>query len=135
MAEQPPVQPPPQAPPPAATGSGMTPPVAGLVAYLLGWIGGLIVIVMEKENREVKFFGWQAIALDVSAVVAFFALFIVGVIFAIAVPPLGGLLIFIAYLALLGDGILHIVLAVQAYQGHATRVPLIGDWAAKQAGI
>jgi uncharacterized membrane protein len=135
MAEQPPVQSTPQNPPPPASGSGLSRPAAGLVAYLLGWIGGLIVILVEKENREVKFYGWQAIALDVTSAVVFIVLFFLGLILGIAVPPLGFLLLVVAYLAILGDLVLHVVLAIQAYQGQATRLPLIGGWAANQAGI
>ena len=84
-------------------------------------------LLIEKDNREVKFNAWQSIGIDV----AFVALYIVITILSIIVHVLGilGLFLWIGYI------ILRILLMVRAYQGQIMRLPVIGDFAANQAGL
>src|SRR5437899_4364801 len=92
--------PPPSAPPPASSGgTGLSPNVAGLLCYLFGWIGGLVFLLIEKENREVKFHAWQSIALSVAVVALYIVVVIISVI--LAVVHLG-FLAFLLYLVLYG---------------------------------
>jgi uncharacterized membrane protein len=124
----PPYQPPPQAPPPATSGgSGLSPNIAGLLCYLLGILGGIIFVLIEKENREVRFNAFQSLGLGAAYIVGVILFAILGAI----VRPLGfvGSLLGLAYL------ILSIVLMVRAYQGQIMKLPVIGDWAAQQAGL
>ena len=37
------------------TSTGIQANVAGLLSYVLGWISGLIFILIEKENKFVRF--------------------------------------------------------------------------------
>jgi len=37
------------------TSTGINPTVAGLLSYLLGFVTGIIFLVIEKENRFVRF--------------------------------------------------------------------------------
>jgi uncharacterized membrane protein len=34
---------------------GVSENIAGLLAYILGWISGIILLVIEKENKFVRF--------------------------------------------------------------------------------
>ena len=43
------------------TSTGINPTVAGLLCYLLGFVTGIIFLVLEKENRFVRFHAMQSI--------------------------------------------------------------------------
>ena len=106
------------------TSSGIQPNVAGLLAYVLGLVTGIIFLVIEKENKFVRFHAVQAIVLSVGLTVA-------GVVLSL-LPVIGvvlGLLINLAGLAL------WIVCMIKAYQGELFRLPVAGDIAAKQVSI
>src|SRR4030042_1866684 len=49
--------------------TGMEPKIAILIAYLFGWIGGLIIWLIEKENKFVKWNALQALILGITEVV------------------------------------------------------------------
>ena len=42
-------------------GTGMDPKIAGLLTYLLGWVTGLIFLLIEKDDSFVKFHAWQSV--------------------------------------------------------------------------
>ncbi|MEA2646749.1 MAG: hypothetical protein QOE92_1832 [Chloroflexota bacterium] len=128
MSEQPPSQPPPQAPPPASGGgTGLQPNVAALLCDLLCLVGGIVFLVIEKENREVKFHAWQSIILFG----AYIVLYIVLTILAFIIPPIAILGLFLG----LGYLVVTIILMIRSYQGQLMKLPIIGDFAAQQAGL
>ena len=43
------------------TSSGMQQNVAGLLCYLAWWVTGIIFLIIEKENKFVRFHAWQSI--------------------------------------------------------------------------
>ena len=43
------------------TTTGMEPNLEGLLCYVLGWITGLIFLIIEKENQFVRFHAVQSI--------------------------------------------------------------------------
>jgi uncharacterized membrane protein len=45
----------------AKTSNGLEENVAGLLCYVLGWITGLVFILIEKENKFVRFHAMQSI--------------------------------------------------------------------------
>lgn len=103
---------------------GLDENITGLLAYALGWISGLIVILVEKDNDFVRFHAMQSI-------LTFGALTVLSLLFS-------NLLVFflflIPFLNLLGV-VLWILLMVKAYQGERYKLPVIGDlaeeWAVK----
>lgn len=105
------------------TSTGLEENVAGLLCYVLGWVSGIIFLLLEKENKFVRFHAIQSI-------VVFGALSVIMIILS-WIP-------FIRYfinwlLALLGF-ILWIVLMVKAYQGNKYKLPWAGDFAEKRTG-
>ena len=102
------------------TSTGIQPNVAGLLAYVVGFITGIIFLAIEKENKFVKFHAMQSI-------MCFAVLFVLSLI--LSFVPLLAMLMNLATLAL------WILCMVQAYQGRWFRVPAIGDLAAKQVGL
>ena len=55
----------------AKSSTGMEPKIAVLLAYLFSWLGGLIILLIEKENKFVKFHALQALILGITEIVCF----------------------------------------------------------------
>ena len=97
------------------TSTGLQENMASLLCYLLGWVTGIIFLLLEPKNRTVRFHAFQSI-------IVFGALSIFWVVFWYV---LWWLYWIIQVLAL----ILWIVLMVRAYQGQKWKVPVAGDLA------
>jgi uncharacterized membrane protein len=116
-----------------AGSAGLTANVAGALAYLLGPITGILFLVIEPYNKNpnVRFHAWQSIALCVAWIVFWIVMTVVlGFlsVFALILTPI------LLLLPLLGFA-LWLYLMWKAYQGEQWRLPLVGDFAAKQAGM
>ena len=100
------------------TSTGLQAQIAALLCYLLGFISGIVFILVEKENKFVRFHAMQSI-------LTFGALFVLQAVLPI-VPIVGWILIpLVAVLNL----ILWILLMVKAYQGETFKLPVVGDMA------
>ena len=105
------------------TSTGLNENVAGLLCYVLGWISGVVFILIEPENKFVRFHAIQSI-------VTFGVLNVVGFILN-WIPVIWG---FISWgISVLGF-IIWIVLMVKAYQGTKYKLPWAGDFAEKRTG-
>ena len=109
--------------PQESSSTGLDPNVAGLLCYLAWFITGIVFIVIEKENRYVRFHAFQSLAV-------FGALFVLSVILPV-LPLIGPPL---SVLVGVGSLILWILLMVKAYQGERFKIPVAGDWAEDQSG-
>ena len=114
--------------------TGMSANVAGLLCYVAGWITGIVFAVLEKKSTFVKFHAWQSI---MTFGVLTVAQIILAMISGIAFSTLAlGLWRFVNVLGVLVWVIvvgLWIALVVTAAMGKMWKVPLVGDWAEKQA--
>jgi uncharacterized membrane protein len=122
---------------PAGAGTAMSSNVAGLLCYILGFISGIIFLVIEpyKNDKFVRFHAFQSIFFNVAVIVFWIAYMIVASILGFvsmgllaAVMGLVGLLISLAILAY------WIYLMYEAYNNVLYKIPFIGDLAAKQVG-
>ena len=121
--------------PTPAANTGMSNNVAGLLCYVFGWITGLIFLLIDpyKNEKFVRFHAFQSIFFNLGLIVVYFAFAILGLI--LAVMHLG-LLMFPLYMVLgLGIFATWIFLMYKAYNNETFKLPLIGDFAAKQAGL
>lgn len=114
----------PESPPRRSASTGLDTHVASALCYLLGIFSALAFLVIEKDDREVRFHAYQSLA-------TFGGLMVVSVA-ASVIPLLGGL---ISALLWPLSVILWIVLMVKALQGDRFHLPVIGDWAEDQAEI
>lgn len=120
--------------------------VAAALGYPIGIIA-IICLIMEKENRFVKFHALQSILLHVAFIVVAIAVWIIGIILVIAgiaasaatnSSALGGLfsmlfgLIWLAVIAAYIGGLIYA--AVKAYGGNKFLLPVIGGMAEKWSG-
>lgn len=113
------------------SGSGLEPNVAALLAYLFLLIGGIVFILIEKENKFVRFAAAQSIVLGILwAAIWMVVPFLIGAL-AIATGGLGALLGLLFPLIGLGFLILWIMLMVKAYQNQEWELPVIGKIARK----
>jgi len=101
------------------TSTGLTENVAGLLCYVVGWVSGLIFLLIEPENKFVRFHAFQSIivfgAISVAEMI-FFWVYILNVII-----WLFGLALWVA-------------LMIIAYQGRKYKLPWAGNLAEKWAG-
>lgn len=133
--QNPATPPPPPAPaaPPAQASSGLQQNVACLLAYLFSWLGGLIILIVEKQNKFVKFNAAQSLFLGIVYFVLLIVLEIINGAFlfvSLALFSLFGVLIAligIAYLAL------SIFLIYKSYNGFKIKLPIIGNIAENMA--
>jgi uncharacterized membrane protein len=120
------------APQPTPTqGTGLSPNVAGALAYLLGPITGIIFLVIEKNDQFVRFHAMQSTVLGLAWIVASFVL---SVVFG-AIPVIGWLFGFLLSIVMaIGGVVLWLLLMFKAYQGQEWELPWVGQFARKQLG-
>lgn len=114
----------------SSTSTGLEPHVGSLLAYAFGWISGLILFLMETENREVRFHAAQSILLCIALLAVYIPLFVLSLV------PVIGFLGWLATVAVgLGAFALWIYLLIQGWNLHHVKLPMIGDmaeqWAAR----
>ena len=109
---------------PGKSSTGMQPNFAALLAYVFGVITGLIFFLVEKESLFVKFHAMQSICVSI-------AVFVLSLVL-MFIPVLGWAALLLLQLAVF---VFWIICMIKAYQGRWYRLPIIGDFAAKQAGV
>jgi uncharacterized membrane protein len=95
--------------------------IEGLLCYVLGWITGIVFLVLEKENKFVRFHAMQSLA---TFLAFFIILFIVGMI-----PLIGWFFHMIGWIIMV---ILWLFLMYKAFKGERYKLPVVGDFAEKQ---
>jgi uncharacterized membrane protein len=104
--------------------SGLSTNAAGALAYVT-IIPAIIFLIVEPYNKNslVRFHSWQSIFLGI----AFFAISFVNI-----VPILGQIVFLVAGLALF---VVWIMAVLKALKGERFMIPVIGKFAAQQAGV
>ena len=101
--------------------TGLDENVAGLLCYVLGWVSGLVFVLIEQESKFVRFHAIQSIYVFGTITVA-------GIVLG-WIPWIG--VVFTSIIGLLGF-VLWIVLMIKAYQGAKYKLPWAGNLAEKQ---
>lgn len=103
------------------TSVGLSENIAGSLAYLFGFFSGIIFLLIERENRFVRFHAFQSIYLSI----VFFTVFtvlgmlpVIGWLSGVILSPIGL--------------VLWIILMLNAYNGKYSKIFYIGDLAEKQ---
>lgn len=100
------------------TSLGLESNISAFLCYVLGWISGLVIILIEKDDQFVRFHAMQSI-------ITFGALTLLTIAFGSVFFIFGFL---IGLINLIGI-VLWILLMVKAYQGEKFKLPIIGDLA------
>jgi uncharacterized membrane protein len=114
---------------PATTqAAGLTDNVASALCYAMGFITGILFLVLEpySRNRQIRFHAFQAIFLNVACLVIWYAWIFISM-------ASGTLLLFLSPLVSLAIFILWLFMIFKAYQGEKIVLPVIGPLAEKQA--
>lgn len=111
--------------PPQTAQSGLSDNAAGAIAYIT-IIPAIIFLAIDpyKNSSYVRFHAWQCIFLCIAAVALDLVLTIIPVVGWILLPFVG-----------LGILIVAIFAIIKALNGIRWEIPLIGKYAAKQAGL
>lgn len=98
--------------------TGISDPIAGLLCYILGWITGLIFLIVERRSRFVRFHAAQS-------VIVFSAITVLGIIVP-QISYIGGILY-----ALLSavSFIIWLFMMITAAQGKTIRIPVVAELA------
>ncbi len=99
--------------------TGLDENVAGFFCYLLGFVTGMVFLVVEKESRFVKFHARQS-------TITFLGLFVLSFVVG-WIPLLGGLVLILSL-------ILWFILMVKALRGEKYVLPIVGKLAEEKTG-
>ena len=102
------------------TSTGFDANVAAALSYLVGFVTGLIFLLVEKENRFVRFHAMQS-------TLVFIGIVLVDILLQI-IPIMGTLVVLFVVMPL--SAALWLFLMYKAYQGEEFKLPLVGQMAA-----
>ena len=125
--------PPPPLPPTGAGGPsnlGLAPNVGALLCYVpccIGLIFSIVVAIVEKQSRYLRFHAFQSLLFHAALVVCWVGLTIVG--FILGAIHLGLIMIPIQLLVGLAVLGLHILLMIKAYNNEQYELPTLGAMA------
>jgi len=102
------------------TSIGFDANIAAALSYLVGFVTGIIFLVVEKENRFVRFHAMQS-------TLVFAGIVVIDILVKI-VPFFGALVV--VFVIIPASAVLWLLLMYKAYQGEEFRLPVVGDFAA-----
>jgi uncharacterized membrane protein len=122
------------------TSTGLEENIASALCYVVVWITGIVFLLLEKDNKTIRFHALQSI-------LTFLPLTILGWLFGwlgtpsvswrpgyeYSLNPGNQALIYLSWLIWVIMVILWIILIIKAYQGEKFKLPVVGDIAEKNA--
>ena len=121
---------------PQPVSAGISDNAAGAICYLLGFITGILFLVLApyNQNRNVRFHAFQSIFLNIAWVVLWIAVTIVTIALH-AIPIIGAIIgILLGFGLWIGALIVWLFMMFKTYNGEMIVLPVIGPMAQKQAG-
>ena len=104
------------------TSMGLEENVAGLLCYVLGWLSGIVFLILEKDNRTVRYHALQSC-------IVFGILTVILIIFSFIPSVIGTILSIIIWIISL---LAWVFLMLKAYQGQMYKVRWVGEYVEKQ---
>jgi len=123
---------------PAPTAAGLQPNVAAALAYLAGFITGIIFLLIDpfKADRFVRFHAFQSIFFNVAWIGFWIVWMIVGMVLGAVTKGLFFIVeLPVNLMIMVGGFCLWAFLMYSASQRKTFKIPIIGALAAKQAGL
>ena len=119
---------------PGACTSGLEPNIAAVLSYLVMVppITPVIMLLIEKEDRYVRFHALQGLLLGLLSFLAIFGLEMVAQAVGFVSRPLEIILNILIFMSGSGIFFLWIYLLIRAYQAKSVKVPIVGDEAARR---
>ena len=127
--------------PPGTTQGGIAANVAAMLTYIPVCLVGLVCAILfafildpYKKDRFIRFHAWQSLAAHAAILVLSIGWTMVSALLT-SIVHLFALITFpVSIIIGLGGLVLMIILMIKAYNGETYKLPLVGDWAEKQAG-
>ncbi len=110
--------------PKTKTTLGIDENIEALLSYVLGWVSGVILLALERDNPFVRFHAAQSLAV-------FLPLFVMIIIIG-ALPFVGWALSWMISIFTL---LLWLFLMFKAFKGEKYKLPIVGDFAEKQSSL
>lgn len=112
------------------TSIGLDENVASAVAYVFGFLSGIVLFLVETENQKVRFHAAQSMVLFAGLVAVSIGVTLFGILIDVVMPNLAGFLVgILVSLGSLGVSLVALVLwlylIVRAYQGANPRIPVV----------
>lgn len=101
--------------------------IAAALSYVVGIVTGIIFLVVEKENKFVRFHAMQSVLLSVLLIIVNIALNILR-----HIPLIGFVAGMASWLVSVAAFVLFIFLIIKAYQKETYKLPVLGDVAESQ---
>lgn len=114
-------------------GSGLAPNVASLLCYVCTFVTGIVFLVLEKNNKEVRFHAWQAIFFGVAVLGIQIIISVMGAVLGAISYYLAILPTILTPLVWLLFFIFWVICLIKAYNGEHYHLPIIGPLAENQA--
>lgn len=102
-------------------GTGLPPNLAATLAYAFGAVSGIAMLMIERDDKFVRFHAWQSTLTFVAALLAS--------LLVASFPVVGGLLNAILTIGVVA---LWILLMVKAFSGERFKLPYVGEIAEQQ---
>jgi uncharacterized membrane protein len=119
----------------ATQSSGMDPKLAGLLAYLVPPITGIIFFLIEKTNQVVRWHAAQSIVFGIAWIVLWIAFTVLSMVLTAILPIIGTIIGFLIWIVVfLGGVVLWIVCLIKGYSGQVWRMPIIAPYADRLMG-
>lgn len=106
------------------TSLGLDENIEALLSYVLGWITGIVFLLLEKDNKFVRFHAMQSTITFLGFTVLSIVLIPLGYL-----PLIGILFGLIGWLIGVVAIITWIVCMIKAYQGERFKLPIVGGLA------
>jgi uncharacterized membrane protein len=119
-------------PTPGKTQLGLEPNLAGLLCYApccIGLVVSIVTVIVEKQNRFVKFHAFQSLLLHGGYLVLWLGLLVAGIVLGSISGMLSMLLFPVQIVVGLGVFALTVYLMVKAYNGEEWKLPTLGELA------
>jgi uncharacterized membrane protein len=122
---------------PAASSSGNDNIIALLCYSPVAIVGIIMGLAVEpyKNSKLVRFHAFQSLFMFLGIVALMITLSILGVVLSAVAGPLALLLLPLNFVIWIGCIVLSIFMMIKAYGGQMTKLPVVGNIAAKQAGV
>ena len=116
------------------TTTGIEPNVAAALSYILGLITGIVFLILEKQNKYVRFHAAQSTAISVMIILLSIGVSLVSGVLAF-IPVVGWIVVLLLTTGLtILTFVLWLALMFKAFQGEEWELPVAGGIARQLAG-